>query len=254
MNKMFRAALLVLALILVSVCCIGGTYAKYTSGSQGGDSARVAKWGITKDFESGALFQSSYGETVSSSDSDHVAAPGTDSSYIFALSGTPEVSYVVRFGLEGEPKDMTLFPGTYTFGPAYQNMTVIVEKDYLPLKWTVEVTTANGTFADSKDVFHQGENGAYTATFDSLKAVQTALADLSVTYATNEECDVEVKLAWEWPFEDKENAKQNKMDTVLGYYISQAEKGTSLPFETTADKAAITNVTYTFTMTATQLD
>ena len=41
-----RVAGLLLALVLVTSCFVGGTFAKYVTGNYGEDNARVAKFGV----------------------------------------------------------------------------------------------------------------------------------------------------------------------------------------------------------------
>ena len=45
-GKTMRVAGLLLALVLVTSCFVGGTFAKYTTGNYGEDNARVAKFGV----------------------------------------------------------------------------------------------------------------------------------------------------------------------------------------------------------------
>ena len=46
-NWTLRAAVLMLALVLITSCFVGGTFAKYVTSGSGTDSARVAKFGVT---------------------------------------------------------------------------------------------------------------------------------------------------------------------------------------------------------------
>ena len=43
-NRTLRAAVLMLALVLITSCFVGGTFAKYVTSGEAGDNARVAKW------------------------------------------------------------------------------------------------------------------------------------------------------------------------------------------------------------------
>lgn len=43
-GKTMRVAGLLLALVLVTSCFVGGTFAKYVTSGHGNDSARAAKW------------------------------------------------------------------------------------------------------------------------------------------------------------------------------------------------------------------
>ena len=42
-NRTLRAAVLMLALVLITSCFVGGTFAKYVTSGDAGDNARVAK-------------------------------------------------------------------------------------------------------------------------------------------------------------------------------------------------------------------
>ena len=46
-NRTMRAAVLLLALVLITSCFVGGTFAKYVTSGDAADHARVAKWGVT---------------------------------------------------------------------------------------------------------------------------------------------------------------------------------------------------------------
>lgn len=103
-NKYLKLAAILLMLCMVTSCCISGTLAKYTTGGTATDSARVAKWGVVLDVAGDSAFNTSYGETVVSSDlNKNVVAPGTSSTLTtVSVSGTPEVaiSYTVEANLE----------------------------------------------------------------------------------------------------------------------------------------------------------
>ena len=46
-NHTLKLAGILLALVLVTSCFVGGTFAKYVTEGTGSDSARVAKFGVT---------------------------------------------------------------------------------------------------------------------------------------------------------------------------------------------------------------
>ena len=58
-NWTMRAAVLMLVLVLITSCFVGGTFAKYVTSGSGTDSARVAKFGVTVT-ASGDLFAKEY--------------------------------------------------------------------------------------------------------------------------------------------------------------------------------------------------
>ncbi len=61
-NRTLRAAVLMLALVLITSCFVGGTFAKYVTSGEAGDNARVAKWGvsITRLHATGDIFAKEY--------------------------------------------------------------------------------------------------------------------------------------------------------------------------------------------------
>lgn len=135
-NKMMRTASGLLVATLLTTSVISGTFAKYTTSSEGKDSARVAKWGVTA-LVSGDLFGADYATTtneiivkdssdpkasVSGRNNDaetNVVAPGTKNStgVTISISGTPEVANKVTFSSESTEndanKDIFLAAGTY---------------------------------------------------------------------------------------------------------------------------------------------
>ncbi len=277
-NLMMRIASVVLMLTLITTCAISGTLAKYVTTVSGDDDARTAVWdivhdgGFTTDGTS-VTFQNTYDATVASNAdtdavgevdaNDDVVAPGTTGTNTYSITGTPETDYVVTFGLEDneggiKTTDVTLNAGTYTFDAPYQDMTVTVDKNYLPLKWEVTISTTNGTI---QPVAEDGEAGFTAGTaekFNSLAEIKTALAAVEVAFEANETCDVDVKIEWTWAFETTTDGytAEDKMDTVLGYYAAKNVKSDfELPFTTSEGVTdAVVEVKYDFSMTATQVD
>ncbi|MBE6547292.1 MAG: hypothetical protein E7667_00230 [Ruminococcaceae bacterium] len=99
-NKTLRIASVLLIAVLMTACVIGGTLAKYTTTiSTPEESARVAKWNITYNDQDASqvsnitfnLFDTTYDETVASSNSDKVIAPGTAGEFEFSLKNLSEV-------------------------------------------------------------------------------------------------------------------------------------------------------------------
>ena len=112
-NKFMRAASGLLVAVLLTTCVISGTFAKYTTKSEGSDTARVAKWGFKEDstLVLKDLFKTSYedttnGETVKSN--TKVIAPGTSGSAQFGFkyvgdtaATAPEVAYTFKVDTNG---------------------------------------------------------------------------------------------------------------------------------------------------------
>ncbi len=107
-NVLMRSAGLLLALVLVTSCFVGSTFAKYTVGGRGDDTARVAKFGVTIT-ANGATFAKAYAtddknvvgtiaQSVVSSDDSKLVAPGTKGNMVsMKLEGTPEVAVQVTY-------------------------------------------------------------------------------------------------------------------------------------------------------------
>lgn len=103
-----RVAAAMLALTLITSCFVGGTFAKYTTSASGGDSARVAKFGVEvnagksafldkyeTNTETAGEYKGKY--SVASSDGAKVVAPGTSGTIdLFTISGNPEVAVKVN--------------------------------------------------------------------------------------------------------------------------------------------------------------
>lgn len=111
-NKKLKMVAGVMVLSMVATCMMSGTLAKYTTGGNASDRARVAKWGVQVE-AAGVLFGNSYGSdnqltttrtlnTMSvegrSTSTDNWVAPGTknDQGFRFSITGEPEVSGEIK--------------------------------------------------------------------------------------------------------------------------------------------------------------
>ena len=221
-NWTLRAAVLMLALVLITSCFVGGTFAKYVTSGEAADNARVAKWGVSITAHgTGDVFAKEY-DAVAGQDNTVIAggeykviAPGTkkENATLVTLSGKPEVSVKVTYSAEhfsltgkwvGDKND--------TF--------------YCPL--IIKVTGKVGDTVKTETI-----NCATMTSADDVKtAVQNAVAACSATYAPNTDLssaavdDEGLKISWEWPFEGTANPGQNdEKDTYLG---NQAATATGL--------------------------
>lgn len=129
-NRFLRIASGLFVLCLITTSVISGTYAKYVTGDNGNDTARVAKWGVELS-TSGTLFGTDYAATgteenadsivaesknVASAGTDDVVAPGTKNNKGFQvkLTGQPEVAYNVTAKTNaGTNQDIYLKAGSY---------------------------------------------------------------------------------------------------------------------------------------------
>lgn len=168
-NNVMRVFSLLLALTLISVCAISGTFAKYVTKVTGTDKARVAKWGVVLDVK-GNAFATEYkahdqsykdaGGTISvkAENEDQVVAPGTSSedleqTLVATVKGKPEVA--ARYILTGTVDDIVLKAGTYTdytelvydnaTGTSAYSKTFTLAENYSPVKWNLSISKGDGT-------------------------------------------------------------------------------------------------------------
>ena len=105
-NRMMRVASALLVAVLLTTCCISGTFAKYTSSSTDSDTARVAKWAFELE---GAAMQNTFtfdlftytdpNVDVDGNGSEKVIAPGTTGVFEINLTNNSEVNaqYTITF-------------------------------------------------------------------------------------------------------------------------------------------------------------
>lgn len=224
-NWTMRVGVSLLALMLITSCFVGGTFAKYTTSGSGSDTARVAKFGVTVTAE-GHTFANAYQTdqegkdflAVESGTSDEVVAPGTWGDMVsFTISGTPEVAVrvnceVTEFELGDRWKDKD---GKY----------------YCPLEITVDQKTLKGNSYASADLFEA--------------AVKAEINAYSKTYAPGTELEEQqfedgLYVSWEWKFEGNDDVK----DTYLGNQaIMHTEDGKPLaPTVSLAVKTTVTQI------------
>lgn len=234
-----RVAGLLLALVLVTSCFVGGTFAKYVTKAGGTTSeARVAKWGVTVEATGdGQVFSNEYKDptnnkitvkAASGATNHNVVAPGTKKENVatITLKGQPEVAVKVDYHAE-----------LHLVGWNYNTGTNPADAEfYCPLIFKI---TVDGT----ENVF----NGLEASTADELQSKVTGIiTKLSKEYEPNTNLGTgeghEVKVSWEWPFEDTATgAKQTDVkDTYLG---DLAAKGSlSAPSVTFGMSATVTQV------------
>lgn len=221
-GKTLRVAGLLLALVLVTSCFVGGTFAKYVTKAGGTTSeARVAKWGVTVEATGdGEVFSDEYKDPTGNkttvkaavgATAYKVVAPGTKKENVatITLQGQPEVAVKVDYLAE-----LHLVGWNYNTGTNPADA-----KFYCPLIFTITVdgteTKVNGLEANSATELQTN--------------VTSIITNLSKEYEPNTNLGIgnghEVKVSWEWPFEDTTTgAKQtDEKDTYLG---DQAAKGT----------------------------
>lgn len=222
-----RVAGLLLALVLVTSCFVGGTFAKYVTSDFREDSARVAKFGVTVT-AAGDVFAKEYdaldktvkdynGEVIAKSvissgesENDKVVAPGTAEQNVLTVSvtGKPEVAVKVEYDAH-----VTLLNDPIT---KVDNWKDEDGNYYCPLVITVNKTTkVNGL--------------DYASAADFENAVAKAIRDLTKNYPANTDLSqvvgTGVTISWEWPFEKATGKKGNQSDVKDTWLGNQAAKG-----------------------------
>ena len=216
-NVLMRSAGLLLVLVLVTSCFVGSTFAKYTVGGKGKDTARVAKFGVTITAE-GTMFAEEYATddgdvkeiiTKSVVSTEKVVAPGTKGNMSsITLNGKPEVAVRVEY-------KVNTFELT-----GWQTGDDAATTEYCPLVFTVGDKT-----------YKIGDTGIDTV--DKLEAaVKNAIEGCSQNYEANTDlstANVKVpSVSWAWAFQGADNGasttayQTDAKDTVLG---DRAAKG-----------------------------
>ncbi len=200
-NRIMRAATLLFALVLISSCFVGGTFAKYVTGESGSDTARVAKFGVNIIATTG-MFSKEYAKddtsftlaanTVVSSDESNLVAPGTSQDMAeFSLTGTPEVAVRVSY-------DLKKFELT--------NWTTDGEDEYCPLVFTVNGTDYAIDGTEITDV--EGLEAAVIAAVNGYHKEYAANTNLANTTDDN------LEISWRWDFHTSD--ANDVKDTALG--------------------------------------
>lgn len=247
-NRFIKLASSLLVLCLLTTCVIGATLAKYTTAKDTQDSARVAKWGVRISAATNSAFATQYDKqdtgytgslSVQSSSTDKVVAPGTSGSAAqFSISGTPEVAVRLSFAMT-VVNEVKLTAGTYT---NTDGATVTLGSDYNPIKWTLK---KNDTHVEGADT---NVEGAVNLT---LAEMATFLSTYHVDYAPNTDLSATVptyKLYWAWAFDGNDTA-----DSILGDLAANVS-GIKKDSNDIAARDYSTQVSYTLTITATQID
>ncbi len=239
-NRFFKIASGLLILCLITTCVIGTTLAKYTTGGNATDGARIAKWGVSLTVNGDEMLKNEYKSdngtvTVKSSDDTNLVAPGTKSvnAASFSIKGTPEVATKITVTLD-EAKDIVLKKGVYddeTTSDSSDKFTL--SEDYYPVKWTLKQTEdENGK---------KGGNDGVLIVSGTLADVKAALEAYSAnaTYAPNTNLTATFELSWEWVFEGN-----NKADTYLANRMAALQTSDSYVLE----------VSYKLSITVEQID
>ena len=188
-NKMMRAASALLVAVLLTTSVISGTFAKYTTKATANTTARVARWGfdqtkITLD----DLFRTNYNDTVVSSNTDEVIAPGTWGSQVIAFATETGVAPEVDYSFE--------VVASTTVDTSDETTNTIIKNPNIQWSFHKMGDTANyGTFADMlKEINDMSE----------LTVQANNLPALSDNYV----------IEWKWIFTN--SAANDEFDTSMG--------------------------------------
>ncbi len=187
-----RVAAIVLALVLVTSCFVGGTFAKYVAKATGEAEARVAYWGFeATTIEIDDLFDHDDNGILQNG----LIAPGS--------------AKVSTFGFEWTSGSGAAAPEVdYTFDVTVTGDCAQAIKDNPNIKWSFD--------------------GNYVASFDALLTAIDDLASAEVVEAgnlpTNFQAGKTHSIGWEWAFETADNGttpeneldEQDKKDTLMG--------------------------------------
>lgn len=198
-----RAAGLLFALVLITSCFAGGTFAKYVTSKSASDTARVARFGVVIEAHDNTAFKTTYDtdtsgiSSVATSTTDSLVAPGTkeDNAVILSITGKPEVAVHVELAMTGT--DVVLMAGTYPdLTTPDPKDTFTLNKPYYPVVFTLN---QNGTKLASGTI---NDINAELGKLSKNYAPGTDLGTVAGTYT----------LSWEWTFE----GGNDQADTLLG--------------------------------------
>lgn len=237
-----RAAGLLFALVLITSCFVGGTFAKYVTTGDGYETARVAKFGVTMSVANDKAFKQNYttddtpisGTITNSVDSnghENLVAPGTKGSnfVVLSISGKPEVAVNVK--IEASGTDVFLKAGKYPdLTTAADSDEFTLATDYYPITYTL---TKNGAEAPVVT----GKLDAIIAYLNGLSKNHPANTDLTSAIG-------ELTLSWEWKFE----GGNDQADTLLGAVTAGGISTATTP------STCGTGVHLILTATVTQID
>lgn len=206
-NKLLRVGVLLVAALAASGL-VGATMSKYVTEGTGSDTARVAKWGVAVEV-TGDGFKTSYSkddttssvtqDTVISSTSDKVVAPGTGGTFGgVKITGTPEVAVKVVTTADVELSGWNI--GTNG-------------EFYCPLVFTIGTTKINGL--DYSLATAGGESSFEKAIKTAIEQATTKQLEAGSDLSTVGES---VTYSWEWPFENGSGKQEqsDELDTLLG--------------------------------------
>lgn len=203
-NRTMRVAALLLALTLMTSCFVGGTFAKYVTKDDAGDSARVAKWGVVITATGDEAFAQKYNDaaaengtkvvsSVTGESGEDVLAPGTNGTLGgITITGQPEVmvniSVTATLTLTGWEVD---------------------GEEYCPIIFTI-----NGETYGTKDTNATNKYDTIAQLVEAIQGKLTAMSSQNIEANTNLATDRDVTISWSWPY--YVDTDHDAKDTALG--------------------------------------
>lgn len=242
-NRSLRTASGLFVLVLLTICVVGATYAKYTTAGTASDTARVAKWGVTvtatgnafaTEYKtddtnvSGTIANSVVTATGTDADGKKLVAPGTSGTLLdTSITGKPEVAV-------GVTADATLTLNGWSI-PAPTTDNPSATKPYCPIVITIDnVDYKMGAADDTNSHTYATIEGFQNAINSALDKTQNYEPNTALT----DNSDFKHKVTWAWGFTD----------------------GTADAYQTDAKDTALANLTTAptikldYTATVTQID
>lgn len=240
-SVLFRIALVMLVLTMVTSCFVGGTFAKYVTSADSSDSARVAYWGFKPEsMDLSGLFAASYtsanGETVKAQNLKDVMAPGTKGSATFAFA------YDEAVKANGSDLTMTGPEVAYNFEVKVEARCDDAIKANKNIVWKLDDAGKELTW-DQFVVAIAELSGATSVAYNDGVATGTKRyepGELPGGFTTEDDTHT---IYWEWKFEGTETY------TVGGNTLTQDEYDTYM-----GNMDEMDDVSIEITVTATQID
>ena len=209
-NKFLRLASFMLIACLATCCAVGGTFAKYTASGSAGDTARVAKWGVTITATDDGEANKTVLDTYDGNDEAQISvvqdlklmAPGTKGG-------------LISVNVEGKPEVAVNVAVSFTLTLTGWNIGTSAE-EYMPLVFTAVIAGTTNTYKIGSD------SGEYADIAALKDAIEQDIKAVNGDYAPDKDFSdiLDLKLSWSWAFETGANADEiaanDKKDTALG--------------------------------------
>ncbi len=210
-NRIFRAAALLLVLCFISTVMISGTFAKYTSEYSGSDTALVARWSFTGNFNNNdfteklPIWDHNYVENIYQKDEDnYLIAPGVSGEFTVGFEYDADVDADLTFKFEksgniGENNEAAPVPIQYSidnFETIYYDLNELADAIIGDTtKIEKAINSEEGDFSTPGDG-EEGGKGYYI---------------IRNTAGGGDPITVSATVSWRWPYDV---SKHNDTDDV----------------------------------------